>query len=384
MNDFISVSFRNWDPYRAEEELKSKQLPEPLYNVNFEQAGVVYTVVSVAQWIFSWLFFPVQIQKFSHKLAKRVVLPSAWKDRSAVIRFGENWPLDTLKMSAAGFSVWLLPVLSEFRLTKFAEKWIFARNTALDRYWEFKRFCVGVNGEKIDAIFLRQKKLHQSNRILFYCCSENELAEGKIYDTELLTLANKTHSHVIVWNYSGIGASTGGGSQDELISGCRAMLQCIERLGFKEIISYGHGLGAAVLLSAHSQHRKKEDVVYTVVARSPFATLSQAISCQYGFFVKLFVRFSGWYFDNVKVLNSFPYRTLILHTAAVKSCEYLKRPSQIIPDGVLDDPDASLGVALLAKAEEVGWNQEVIGFREVHNEPLAYKQIEWLAKEIIT
>lgn len=384
MNDFISVSFRNWDPYRAEEELKAKTLPDALYNVTFDGSGVVYAVAKVAKWIFSWVLFPVQIHNFSHKLAKRVVLPSAWKDRTAVIRFAENWPLDTRKMSEAGFSIWILPILSQFRLKGFLEKWLVSRSTSLDKGWEFKRFVVGVDGEKIDAIFLRQKKLQVANRILFYCCSENELAEGKIHDVELLSLAHKTHSHVVVWNYSGIGSSTGGGSQGELIKGCRAMLQCIERLGFKEIISYGHGLGAAVLLSAHSQHRKKEDVLYTVVARSPFSNLSKALSCQYGSLMSLFVRFAGWHFDNVKILSSFPYRTLVLHTAAVKSCEYLKRASQIIPDGVLEDTDAALGTTLLNHAEELGWNQQVIGFREVHNEPLSYRQIEWLAKEIIT
>lgn len=382
----FSIFLGPWDRYRAEEVLKSTRLPAPCYHCD-EGVAIIRLAKKVFWVSFSILCFPVGIYQLLHQVARSVLMSASLKDRTDVIRFAQHWPLDTFTMSQFLFSLVALKTLGLFCPQTWLAQKLVGRDRSMDGYFEPSRFVVSTDHAYVDALFLRQKGIESLKRIVLYSCSEAELAEGNIYNVELLTLARKINAHVILWNHPGIGASVGASSRSNMTGTYCKMLELVEKkMGAKEIVTYGHSLGAAVAMEGLTRYHFQPTTKHLMIARSTVSTSSNAMGAAYGKLASLFVWAAGWNFNNLRAIAKIPGRCIVVQTAAVADCELLQRSEQVVPDGVWDEPEATLGHALLrsgtARQQENNW--KVVGVKENYGMTLGSKGIALLSDEINT
>jgi hypothetical protein len=380
----FSIFLRPWDRYRAEEVLKATRLPA--LRCESEEGMVVIRLAKKVVWIsLSILCFPWGIYQLLHRATRTALMSASLKHRTDVIRFAEYWPLDALAMSQFVFSVFILRVWALFRPESWISDRLLARDRSLDRYFEHSRFVVNTDDAALDALFLRQQGIQSFDRILLYCCSEAELAEGNLYNKEVLTLARKIKAHVVLWNYPGIASSTGASSRANMVDAYRKVLHVVEKkMGAKQIVTYGHSMGASVAMEGLSRYRFNPNTYHMMVARSTLSTTAQGISAEYGRLAGYGVRALGWNFNNVASLAKIPGKCLVVQTAAVAGIEELERREQIVPDGAWNEPEASLGYALLSSAARSTSDRpwKVLGIREGYGATLNNRSIALLAREI--
>ena len=392
---------QNWNENTARQELYRKHLLPSIYiDATGSESSGMQKIARVVKRILSVLCFPLLIfqkpYEFTHHLMGSYLIPAYFKNRNQVLRFVENWDLTTFLMTSLPFSVGLLPTLCQVR-PNFFTQWFGARDLKEGKKWQFQRFTVESNQEeKIDAIFIGRKKdqsrwslpfLTAQNtpfprRVILYGCSQDELAEGKIHDTELLTLAKKTHSDVLVWNPPGLGFTPGKLSRSSMVKACQEMLRFVENpkgLGAKEVICYGHSLGGAILLEAAKGLSLKARSVF--VLRSAFSTLQESVASSVSSWVGSAVRFGGWNFNNTEALQQLKSPAIVLQMAAVDTYEKLIDSSKLISDAVIEDPDATLAKALFAQGP-LAPTRKVVGLPLWHDETLSPEHIDALAKDI--
>ena len=101
--------------------------------------------------------------------------------------------------------------------------------------------------------------------------------------------------NAIVFNYPGVGASSGLPNRQAMAKTYRAMLNFLEDrtngIGATEIIGYGHSIGGGVQGDALKTHELKKDVKYVFVKSRTFSDLSTTASLlmakPFGFLVKI-------------------------------------------------------------------------------------------------
>lgn len=405
---------QSWDEHEARHELfRSDPLPA-IYTVSTEtEFTLIQRTSQVVKRVLSLLFFPVYLSQKCYQIAHRLMgyylIPACFKNRNYVLRFVENWNLTTFLMASTSFSVGLLPTLSQnrppppsrsfFSFQDLILKFLGRRDLEAGKKWQFQRFSVEADQQKIDAIFIGRKKDSSSskwfwskkeepsvrNRVILYCCSQHELAEGEIHDDqELLALAEKTQSDVVVWNPPGLGATPGELSRESMVKACQSMLRFVEDakgLGAKEIICSGHSLGAAILLEAQKNHVLAPSIRYVFVLRSAFSTMQESLAFSVCSLFGLAIRFLGWNLNNTEALKKVKAPVIILQTASVDKYQTLANSSRLMPDTVIEDPDATLAKAVLDQ-EPLDPLRKVIGVPRWHDEPLMPEHITSLSKDI--
>jgi hypothetical protein len=335
--------------------------PDPLY-IDEERTSLVMQVV---RRLFHWLFLP-------HQWMGSVLFPACYKDRYQVLRFVENWELPRALMRSWMFSIGALDSVSQLRAPALSGwrsvvlgpllQGIGKRDLHAGQQWHRERFSVLAPHGKIDAFFLAKRHADSSNRVLLYCCSQDELAEGKLYDQEILTLADKTHSSIILWNLPGVGGSEGPLERSVMVRACRAMVRCAES-SHQEMIAYGHSRGADILL---------ESLVEEPLKARSLVVLRGASLAQPG----RFARFFGWGFNNGRAVEKIQAPVMLLHTACVERYTPLKASEQLIPDTVIEDPHTTLAHTFLERG------QPVMGIPFWHDEELDSSTITPLAHDI--
>ncbi|MEN9343531.1 MAG: hypothetical protein RLZZ453_318 [Chlamydiota bacterium] len=320
------------------------------------KAPLVERIKEVVLFVLSVVIFPMGIYRCLHSVYSYWLFPACYKNRNDVLRFAENWPLDTLMMRDFLFSTVILQKLAKFRLFQRVARLFLGRDRSLDSYFSIGR--MGFSG--LDILFLKNRK--KCDAILLYCCGEHELAEGKIYDVELRSLAKKVNAHILLFNYPGFGASQGSKGRSNMIAAYRKVLGLAEKqLGAKLVISYGASIGASIALEGLNGY--KSNIRHVLVMRSPyiFGALSSWL---------------GWGCSYLKTLRSLSYPYLLLETAAVPLYQPVQRPSQIIPDPALEYPEYSVAYRLLERGGDC-----VRGVVERQEEPLS-QSLHSLASEI--
>jgi len=296
----------------------------------------------ISKQILSTVIFPVGIFKSLHSLAGKIAL---------------------LPASNPGLMGYPPNHATESRL-----------NITLNGEWKYKRINIDVNGYKIDAIIVGKDSTLGNGRWVLPSLGNGEFCEDKLaYGDDFTQLLTEVNGNAVVFNYPGVGASSGLPNREAMAKAYRAILTFLEDkkkgVGAREIIGYGHSIGGGVQGDALKTHKLKKDIQYVFVKSRTFSTLkieaSVLTNSPLGFLVKAL----GWNMDSVESSKELQVPEIIMQTARVKSYEELADSSKIIDDGVIP-AKASLAKALLDDNQCPKDRKLFIGMPEHHNDGL--------------
>lgn len=202
--------------------------------------------------------------------------------------------------------------------------------------WTHKRLAVGINGMKIDAMVIGKPETFDNGKWLLFSSGNGAFYEGvrtiyQDYETDLASrypdgvithhlypMLSKINANAVIFNYPGVGASTGWPVLQNLIDSYKGMLNFLEEgLKAKKIIGWGWSIGAGIQAEALRSHDFKENVEYLWIKDRTFSRLSDAVSNMLYKIVGVFIRFFGWEMD------------------CVNSSKELKTPEVIVQSGKL-------------------------------------------------
>ena len=308
-------------------------------------------VIRIAKLILSIIIFPIGIYNLVHSLIGKIVLPAS--SPSFLMGLPENY----VNKRRAG-----IPLHGD---------------------WKYKRLVIEVDGYKIDALIMGKAGTLSNGRWMLSSNGNGEFYEDKANCHNFKEILSEIKGNAIVFNYPGVGASSGMPNRQAMANAYRAMLNFLEDkergVGAKEIIGYGHSIGGGVQGDALETHDLKEDVKYVFVKSRTFSDLSSVASIlagkPLGFLAKVF----GWNMSSVESSKKLQVPEIIIQTAKVKESEEIKNSSKIIHDGIIP-AEASLAKILLEDKECPRENKVFIGIKEGHNYPL--KNLKFLAGKI--
>lgn len=322
---------------RLEAELQPDAIMSTTYTCNFEKK-----IDRIAKQIFSYVFFPVALYTLIHGLIGKIVVIASLIDTKR---------LDISRMWLANGS--------------------FIDEKEGDEKFKYKRFRVFVDGYAIDAMIAGKESTFKYDRWMLVSHGNGETYESDLSKEYLYQLMTALRSNVLVFNYPGVGKSTGLPNRKAMEKAYRAMLTLLEDektgIGAKEIIGYGHSLGCGVQ-GCHPLPKKK----YVFVKSRTFSDLATVVSHEMlqilGFFIKIF----GWNINIFESSKKLQAREIILQTTEREQDGYAQLNSglQIVHDGVIP-AEASLAKALLDDPTTASKkNKQFIGIPETHNEGL--------------
>lgn len=249
--------------------------------------------------------------------------------------------------------------------------------------WKYKRITVEVDGYKVDATIMGKASTLNNGRWVLASNGNGEFYENKLHNHDFKQILSEVDGNAIVFNYPGVGASSGLPNREAMAKAYCAMLNLLENqekgMGAKEIIGYGFSIGGGVQGDALKNFKLKEDVKYVFVKDRTFSDLKTTASIltikPLGFLVKIL----GWNMSSVESSKKLQVPEIIMQTSKVKGYEELNDSSKIIDDGVIA-ADASLAKALLKDDKCPKKNKIFIGMQEEHCERL--NNISFLTEKI--
>lgn len=300
-----------------------------------------WKITTLAKRVFSAVFFPLGMFESLHDFAGKKVVPAS------------NPTLMGYPKNHANESREAIPLRNK---------------------WIYRRITVEVDGCKIDAAIVGTRSSLGNGRWVLSSNGNGEFYEDKLGlcsdFKELLTALN---GNGIVFNYPGVGSSSGSPNRQAMAKAYRAMLSFLEDqengIGAKEIIGYGHSIGGGVQGDALETHELKPGIKYVFVKSRTFSDLSAIVSNLTCRLLGLLVKCLGW---NMGSLNSSPklqVPEIILQTAKVQTYEELDNSAKVIDDGVIT-ADASLAKALLDDKACPKKDKLFLGIPERHNDRL--------------
>lgn len=329
-----------------------KPISQPIYIRNTD-----YKISNLVIDIFSVIIFPIGLcrlgYRFAHSLVGRIIVPAS------------NYPSSKVRN--------------------------IRKDITFDDKWKVKRISVKVDGYTIDAAIVGQAKTLENGRWVLSSNGNGELYEQKFDDYSFGKILSELNANTIVFNYPGVGASTGMPSREAMAKAYRVMLHFLEDsengIGAKEIIGYGHSIGGGVQGDALNDHELKEDIKYVFVKRQTFSTLSSIASKLASkilpkkvskflpnkvseALVGTLVSALGWNMGSVNSSKKLKAPEIILQTANV--CCYTdisNNPELIEGDGIIP-AEASLAKELLKDETSFSGNKYFLGIPEGHNSSL--------------
>lgn len=343
---------------KGKAELSSSEPVKPVYKTEIENK-----VWRVVKDILAVLFLPYGIYRLTHMLAAKVAfLPASTPALMGITQEDLN-----------------------------AER----KNALNDHQWKVKRISIEVDGYTIDAAIMGKASTLGNGRWMLASNGNGEFYEHKLQDWSFKHILSEVESNAIIFNYPGVGSSSGMPSKSAMTKAYQAVLRFLEDqnegIGAKEIIGYGHSIGGGAQGEALLTHELKEDIKYVFVKSRTFSDLSTVASEMLGspligFLVKVF----GWNMSSVESSKGLKAPEIIMQAAAHawRSATYItdltEAPDSIVHDGVIS-AEASLAKKLLEDGKEYP-NKYFMGIMEDHNSglstsvgPLAGKIKEMLA-----
>jgi hypothetical protein len=328
--------------------------PDYLYTTRRDLAQnralpVIYTwntenkIIRIVKQVLSIIIFPIGIYNLLHALAgKRAILP-----------------------------------VSTPRLMGYSENHAHHRrsNISLEDKWKYKRITVGVDGYEIDAMIIGKISTLNNGRWVLASNGNGEFYEDKLASRlNFKEILSGINGNAIVFNYPGVGASSGLPSRQAMAKAYLAMLNFLEDqengVGAKEIVGYGHSIGGGVQGDALKIHDLKKDTIkYVFVKSRTFSDLSSTVSTLVSRALGLLVKILGWNMDSVESSKKLQAPEIIMQTAKVNRYVELTDSSKIIDDGVIT-ANAALAKAMLEDKKYSKVNKIFIGMPERHNDEL--------------
>jgi len=293
-----------------------------------------YKVITIAKQLLSTLMFPLGIYRLLHSfVGKFLLLPAS------------------------------TPALLG-RVSNHAD--ISRSKIHLDGDLKYKRFTVEVDGYKIDAVIVGKASSLTNGRWMLVSNGNSQLYEDLLSgDSDVKRILSAINGNALLFNYPGVGASSGLPNRYAMSKAYQTMLTLLEDkidgIGAKEIIGYGHSIGGGVQGDALETHKLKSDVRYVFIKGRTFSTLSTVVSTRKNPFLGLVVKILGWNMSSIDSSKKLQVSEIILQTTDDRSVA--------IHDGVIP-AEATLAKALLECNECPKENKVFIALQEKHSEKL--------------
>jgi hypothetical protein len=242
--------------------------------------------------------------------------------------------------------------------------------------WKYKRLTVEADGYHIDAIVAGQASTFNNGRWTLASIGNRSFCEDTLrLKRDFKHILSEIKSNAIVFNYPGVGASSGLPSRKGMIKAYRAMLAFLEDqkngIGAKEIIGYGHSIGGGVQGDALKEHRLKKEIKYVFIKDRTFADVMTVASWTAIRPLGLLITILGWNFDCVKSSKTLQAPEIIIQAARVENYQELSDSSSIMDDKRIP-AKASLAKALLEDPNHSNKNKIIIGIKGGHSDPLPH------------
>jgi len=234
-----------------------------------------------------------------------------------------------------------------------------------------KRFSIEFDGYTIDAMMFGRPEKLENERWTLISGGNGEFYEVLKFDfiqQDLINFLDHLDSNAILFNYPGVGASSGFPDQDIMVKAYVALLEVLEDdIQAKTIFGYGHSIGAGVQAEALSQHEFKDNIRYLFMKSRTFADFAETVGDVLFSPLDFLIRFVRWNFETLKSSAELKYPELIFQT--VKSHFYQdlsKYINDIISDPLISPP-VSLAYQLLSQSSY--WKYKFfMGIPEKHND----------------
>lgn len=260
--------------------------------------------------------------------------------------------------------------------------------------WKFKRFTVQVGKDKIDAMIVGKEATLGNGRWVLVSNGNSQFYEqyfsGKNSSNvsqDISRLVSELNGNALIFNYPGVGCSTGGPSKESMVKAYEAMLKFLEDkekgISAKEIIGYGFSIGGGVQGTALGTHQFQPDINYVFAKRQTFSSLSKEAASMTNLPIGFLVKALGWELSSEKSSKALQYPELVIQTANIPVDQnhenLMKRPCKIIDDNVIF-AKASLAEELL-KDQQFSAKKYIFGVHENHQQPL--KDYRYFAGKIL-
>ena len=246
--------------------------------------------------------------------------------------------------------------------------------------FSYKRIKIESDGNMLDVVIAVNREAGiNPKRWTLFSNGNGEFYENKAVQDNYTGLMTKFKSNGIFFNYPGVGASTGAPSRQAMKRAYEAVLEFLESedgIGAKEIIGYGHSIGAAVQAEALANHTFSDQKKYVFIKSRTFSSMS-ALAASYFKPLGLLVKLVGWDLEVAKNSAKLKQHEFILQTTKKDKKEQKSTPTS---DGLISRT-GSLAYKLLKEKKE--WdNKMTCGVTEMHNEQLNMTTIENLATHV--
>lgn len=248
--------------------------------------------------------------------------------------------------------------------------------------WKYKRITIKVDNYKIDGVIVGKPSTLDNGRWFLASNGNGECYEYKLTNVEFKQMLHKCNSNALVFNYPGVGSSSGPISKKEMVKAYRAMLTFLEDkekgIGAKGIIGYGLSIGGGIQGEALKMHPLKKDVKYVFIKDRTFSSLSQLVSLIKGRILGFSVKCFGWEMDSVTSSKKLQATEIVLQTTKKNNFHSLKSSDDLKEsDGVIKK-EGSLAFELLKEGTHE--NKYYLGITSGHNNALGKEVIEHLSE----
>lgn len=311
-------------------------------------------VVRIAKFILSVMIFPIGIYQCLHVLAgRKIVQSSSRTDLDSCRR---------LNMDPTG-------------------------------EWKYKRIMVKVDGLAVDGYIVGTQETLGNGRWMLRSCGNYESCEDNLLcrHSNKFKLLKKLNTNMLIFNYPGVGASSGSPTRQAVVKAYLAMLTFLEDekrgIGAKEIIGYGYSLGGNVQGEALNIHKLKERIKYVFVKDRTFSYLSTTVFDLYSKISSVvatvlsnLIIALGYNMNSVESSMKLQAPEILIQTVK-GSTGIIEHSEYIVDDGVIS-AKASLAKSLLDDPRGHGENKIFIGIQGLHRDPLKRETIDFLADSI--
>ncbi|MGL4539654.1 MAG: CPn0927/CPn0928 family alpha/beta hydrolase fold protein [Candidatus Rhabdochlamydia sp.] len=249
--------------------------------------------------------------------------------------------------------------------------------------WKYKRITIEVDNYKIDSVIVGKPSTLDNGRWLLASNGNCESYEQKLLtNDEFKQILHKCNSNALVFNYPGVGSSSGPIGKKAMVKAYRAMLTFLEDkekgIEAKGIIGYGLSIGGGIQGEALKMHPLKKDIKYVFIKDRTFSTLSQLVSLMMGRFLGFAVKCLGWEMDSVTSSKKLQAPEIILQTTKRASFHQLKSIDDLRESDDIIEKEGSLAFELLKGGTHE--NKHYLGITSKHNDALGREVIEHLSE----
>lgn len=333
---YNAAPFYSDDHYESNfiREFKTRELAPIVYNVEFENK-----VMRIIKKIIAIIIFPLFLHEQLHILAAKIgCLPASNKmtqERIGLIR----------------------------------------NNLSLHPTLRFKRITIEVDGIKIDAAIMGTKESLKNSKRWILCSNPNaDTYESNIQRYELEKLSHNLKANTLIFNYPGVGESTGHPTRTAAVKSFQAMLKFLEDkqkgLGAKEIIGYGYSIGGGIQAEGISDHVFNPNIKYVFIKSRTFSSMQDTAAKIASWFLGFLVKLLGWNISTVQSSQNLTVPEIILQSAKVNEPEVLVDSKKIVENDGVIHKKATLANALFGAKNECKGKKAIIGIPENHNTPL--------------